>query len=66
MQKILNYFFNFLASMNLAIFLLFAISLLIIFQVASERLTEHFKQWKWLEAVTSTDFYHSQGFIPSS
>ena len=63
MKRILNGFFRFLASMNLAIFLLSAISVLIILQITSEKLIATFKAWKWLEAIATSDFYHSQGFI---
>ncbi len=62
MKNILNSLFKYLASMNLAIFLLTAISLLIIIQLASEKLIDSFKQLNWLKTIASTDLYHSQWF----
>ncbi len=62
MRKILNYFFNFIASLNLAVFVIFSISLLILIQILSEKIITAGKSWKWLEFIASIDFYQSKGF----
>lgn len=62
LKKALKYFFSFLASMNLAVFVLSVLSLIIILQMLSERMVGAGKFWKWLEFIASGDFYHSKGF----
>lgn len=63
MRRLLKYFFNFLASMNVAIFILSAIAILSILQAAGEKLVTNFGYWKWFKIITSIDFYHTKGFI---
>jgi cytochrome c biogenesis protein len=61
-KKSVSYCFNFLASLNLAVFVIFSISLLILIQILSEKIIAAGKSWKWLEFIASIDFYQSKGF----
>ena len=63
MLKTIKGFFRFLASMNLAIFLLSTISLIIILQEVSDELITTVKYWKWLKIIASIDFYRSMEFF---
>ena len=63
MKKVLKNIFNFFASIDLTIFLLSAITLLVILQVAGVKMYTVFKDWPWLKSITSKEFFYSPVFI---
>ena len=63
MRKILTTIFNQLASLNLTIIVLSAISLLIGLQLVAPKLQPVFKDAQWITEAASTDFFRSRLFI---
>ena len=62
MKKIVQSSFNFLASLNVAIFTISAIVLLTLLQLAGTKYQTAYN-WQWLKTLVSIDLFHSKLFI---
>ena len=60
MKKISKNIFNFLASINVAIFAISSIVLLTLLQLAGAKYQTVYKDWQWLKTLASIDFFQSK------